>query len=128
VEELARGWKNNLDILSILKSCTQLDNDGYLKEIVLQELIQYWQASPDIYDFLYECAIDDSFNPVSLVYLLDDTDDTENIPARQVALEAIIEQYRNHPQTLPLCKDRAENDPDEKVREFAKKKLAELEK
>ncbi|WP_273038633.1 hypothetical protein [Iningainema tapete] len=28
---------------------------------------------------------------------------------------------------LPLLRDRAENDPDEPVREFAKKKLAELE-
>ncbi len=119
IGELVKGWKNDLDTLSVLKSCTQLDNDGYLKEKVMQELIQYWQASPDIYDFLYECAVDDSFNPVSLAYLLDDTDDTENPPARQVALEAIIEQYSDHPQTLSLLQDRAENDPDEKVRNFA---------
>lgn len=33
----------------------------------------------------------------------------------------------HHPQTLPLLRDRAENDPDEQVREFAKKKLEELE-
>ncbi len=53
-------------------------------------------------------------------------EDREDNP-RQLALEIIIKQYPDHPQTLPLCKDRAENDPDEKVREFAMEKLAELE-
>ncbi len=47
---------------------------------------------------------------------------------RQVALLAIIEQYPQHPHTLPLLRDRAENDADEKVREFAQNKLKELDK
>ena len=46
---------------------------------------------------------------------------------RQITLAIIIKEYPNHPQTLPLLHDRAENDPDEKVREFVKNKLAELE-
>ncbi|HEY9708590.1 MAG TPA: hypothetical protein V6D48_10350 [Oculatellaceae cyanobacterium] len=46
---------------------------------------------------------------------------------RQTALEAVIKQYRDNPQTLPFLQDRAENDPDEKVRELAKEKLAQLE-
>ncbi len=68
MEELARGWRDDLDTLFFLKGCAQLD-DKYLKENVMQELIQGWQASPAIDDFLYECAVDDSFNPVSLAYL-----------------------------------------------------------
>jgi hypothetical protein len=47
---------------------------------------------------------------------------------QQVALLAIIELYPQHPQTLSLLPDKAENDADEKVREFAQKKLAELDK
>ena len=47
---------------------------------------------------------------------------------RQIALEIIIKQFPQHPQTLPLLRDRTENDPDEQVREFAQKKLAQLEK
>ena len=42
---------------------------------------------------------------------------------RQIALEAIIKQRPNSPQTLSLLRDRADNDPDEKLRDFAKKKL-----
>lgn len=38
---------------------------------------------------------------------------------RQIALEEIIKQYRDHPQTLVLLRDRAEQDPDDKVREFS---------
>ena len=42
---------------------------------------------------------------------------------RQTALEAIIEQYPDRPQTLLLLRDRAENDPDVQLREFARKQL-----
>ncbi len=41
----------------------------------------------------------------------------------QLALEIIIKQYRDHPQSLPLLQDRAENDPDEKVREFVQREI-----
>ncbi len=42
---------------------------------------------------------------------------------RQTALDAIIKQRPDSPQTLSLLRDRAENDPDEKLREFAQEKL-----
>ena len=123
VEELARGWKDDFNTLSSLKTCVQHDSSDFIREKVMQELIQNWQASSDIYDFLHECAVDDSFNGILYSFSGDDVEDKENLPARQTALEAIIEQYPDHPQTLRLLQDRAENDPDEKVREFAKKKL-----
>ncbi|HEY9708593.1 MAG TPA: hypothetical protein V6D48_10365 [Oculatellaceae cyanobacterium] len=47
---------------------------------------------------------------------------------RQIALEAIIKQRPDSPQTLSLLRNRAENDPDEQLREFAKKKLEHLER
>ncbi|MEQ8960117.1 MAG: hypothetical protein RLP02_19695, partial [Coleofasciculus sp. C2-GNP5-27] len=42
---------------------------------------------------------------------------------RQIALEAIIKRYPDHPKTLSLLRDRAENDTDEKLRKFAQNKL-----
>ncbi|MEM1171757.1 MAG: hypothetical protein AAGJ08_22430 [Cyanobacteria bacterium P01_H01_bin.35] len=42
-------------------------------------------------------------------------------------LEAIVEQYPDHPQTLPLLKDRAANDSDGKLRKWAKETLQRLE-
>jgi len=71
-----------------------------------------------MFEFLCDRAVNDPFKRKG---------DWQTNP-RQIALEAIIEQYPEHPQTLPLLQDRAENDPDEKVREFAREKLAELEK
>ncbi|BAY74281.1 signal transduction protein [Nostoc linckia NIES-25] len=128
VKELAQVWKNQLRILPLLKKSAQLDNFGYIKHEVMEELIKSWQTSPEIYDFLYECAVDDSFNPIFWDFSTDSTSNKNQVPSRQIALEAIIEQYPQHEQTLPLLRDRAENDPDKKVREFAQKKLAQLEK
>ncbi|MEH1956463.1 HEAT repeat domain-containing protein, partial [Nostoc sp.] len=132
VEELVQGWKNELNILSFvlffLKESAQLDNFGYLKHNVMEELIKSWQTSLEIYDFLYECAVDDSFNPIFWDFSTDSTSNRNQVPSRQIALKAIIEQFPQHPQTLTLLRDRAENDPDEQVREFAQKKLAQLEK
>lgn len=132
VEELARGWKDDRDTLSSLKTCVQHDSSDFIREKVMNELIQNWQASSDIYDFLHECAVDNSFDGFAYDFSYTEDEDaentpTENTPARQTSLEAIIKQYPDHPKTLPLLQDRAENDPDEKVREFAKKKLEQLE-
>ena len=46
---------------------------------------------------------------------------------RQTALKAIVEQYPDHPQTLPLLQDRAENDPDEQLQKWAKRNLQQFE-
>lgn len=46
---------------------------------------------------------------------------------RQRAFEAIIKNYPNHPQTLPLLRDRVENDSEEKVRKLASNTLKEWE-
>jgi hypothetical protein len=64
-----------------------------------------------MFEFMCDRAVNDPFER---------KEDREGNP-RQLALEIIIKQYRNHPQTRSLLQDRAENDPDEKLREFAKK-------
>jgi hypothetical protein len=46
---------------------------------------------------------------------------------RQAALTAMIELYPERPQTLEILRDRAQNDRDPKLREFAQKELAKLE-
>jgi hypothetical protein len=71
-----------------------------------------------MFEFLCSCGLNDPFERKK---------DREDNP-RQLALEIIIKQYPHHPQTLPLLQDRAENDPDERVREFAQKKLEQLER
>jgi predicted NACHT family NTPase len=116
--ELLQGWKDDPQILPILKTCALLDIDWRLRHGAVEELALGWKDEPWMFDFLCNCALNDPFERKA---------DWENNP-RQLALEIIIKQYRDHPQTLPLLRERAENDSDEKVREFANKKLEQLER
>ena len=76
------------------------------------DLTRVWIKKDGIFDFLCDRAKNDP---------CEDRDYWLN--PRYLALGAIITHYPNHPNTLPLLRDRAENDPDEKLREFAKKQL-----
>ncbi|MEO1521223.1 MAG: hypothetical protein AAFU78_10655 [Cyanobacteria bacterium J06633_2] len=42
---------------------------------------------------------------------------------RQVALSAPLNHYPDHPQVLTLLRDRAENDPDEALRQWAQRQI-----
>ncbi|MDE5114166.1 MAG: hypothetical protein O4803_07805, partial [Trichodesmium sp. St15_bin1_1] len=71
---------------------------------------------PGTFELFYDTALNDPFQY---------EDEFETNP-RQTALELIVEQYPDHPQTLPLLQDRAENDPDEQLQEWAKNKLLDI--
>jgi predicted NACHT family NTPase len=118
MEKLARGWQNDPDTLPILKTRALSDDNWDVRWVAVRELARGWKDEPWMFEYLCNCALNDPFER---------KEDREDNP-RQLALEIIIKQYPDHSQTLPLLQDRAENDPDEKVRELAKKKLAELEK
>ncbi|MBD2774401.1 HEAT repeat domain-containing protein [Iningainema sp. BLCCT55] len=114
VHALAEGWKEDIDTLSILKSRAQFDNAWQVRRAAVLELSRRWKDEPGIFEFLCARAVCDPCKTQQ--YWLN---------PRKVALEAIIKQYPEHPQTLQLLHDRAENDPDEKLREFAQQKLNE---
>jgi hypothetical protein len=116
MQELARGWKDDPDTLPMLKQRAQSDDDGDVRGAAVQELARGWKDEPWMFGFLHDIAINDPFER---------KEDRADNP-RQLALDLIIKQYPNQPQTLPLLQDRTDNDPDEKVRAFARKKLAEL--
>ncbi|MBD2740254.1 NACHT domain-containing protein [Coleofasciculus sp. FACHB-1120] len=116
VMELARGWKNDLDTLSILKSNALSGKNWEERYVAVNELAKGWKDEPGMFEFLCDRALKDPFER---------KEDKQYNP-RQIALEGIIKNYADHPQTLTLLRDRAENDLDEKVREFASKKLKEL--
>ncbi|WP_246162747.1 HEAT repeat domain-containing protein [Brasilonema sennae] len=118
VQALARGWKDEPETLRILKICAQIDYDWSVRRVSLQQIAWGWKDEPWMLEFLCDRAINDSFERWT----------TWQTNPRQTALEIIIKQHPHHPQTLPLLRDRAENDPDEQVREYVQKKLAELEK
>jgi predicted NACHT family NTPase len=117
VQEIARGWKDYPEILPWLKQRAESDDNWNVRQIAVQELARGWKDGPGIFKLLCNVAINDPF---------DRRYDWQDNP-RQTALVAMIQLYPDRPQTLEIVRDRARNDRDEKLREFAWKKLAELE-
>jgi hypothetical protein len=120
VQEIAKGWKDDSDILPWLKECVLNDWNWDMRSVVLQEIAQGWKDDPQTFDFLCDRAINDPFVRGEDLFAMDETN------PRQASLEAILEHYSDKPQTLKLLKTVSNSDPDEKLRKFAKTKLAKL--
>ncbi|MEM8718096.1 MAG: NACHT domain-containing protein [Cyanobacteria bacterium P01_G01_bin.39] len=118
IKELAQGWKEHPETFSIIKQAAVCDQDKYVKITAISELANGWKGNSEISEILCDRAINDTYNRQS---------DFETIP-RQIALQIIVEQYKDRPEILPLLRDRATNDPDEKIREFAQEQLEKLTK
>ena len=117
VQEIAKGWKNEPDILPLLKLIVTEDDDCRVRDAAIETIASGWHDEAGIFQLLYHTAIKDPFNePLQGNSLF-------KFNPRQTALEAIIQYYSHLPQTLPLLRDRAENDSDEKVRELASETL-----
>ncbi len=112
VFEVAKGWKKEPEILSFIKNIAFDDGSALVVRTAIDVISRWWEKEPGIFEFLCERAINDLFK--SSKYWLN---------PRYTALCSILDNYPNHPQTLPLLKDRAENDPDEILRKFAQEKL-----
>ncbi|MEG4056753.1 MULTISPECIES: HEAT repeat domain-containing protein [unclassified Microcoleus] len=111
LQQLARGWKNDPETLSILKQQAQSDDNEVVRASAVQELARGWKDDPETLPWLKQLA-----------------QSNDNWDVRQAALAAMIELYPDRPETLELVRDRAQNDRDQKLREFAQKKLPQLER
>ncbi|YAG13176.1 hypothetical protein NSTC745_02494 [Nostoc sp. DSM 114161] len=116
VEELAKNFKDDPETKSFLKQCATQNDNWDVRGAAVQGLAKYFKYQLELFEIYQQCAVNDPFERQK---------DYETNP-RRIALEIIIKQFPQHPQTLPLLRDRAANDTDEEVREFAQKKLAEL--
>jgi len=117
LQEIARGWNDDAETLPWLKQLAQSDNNWAVRRAAVQELARGWRNESGIFELLCDVAIHDPF---------DREYDLQDNP-RQAALAAMIELYPDRPQTLELVRDRAQNDRDQKLREFAQEKLTQLE-
>ncbi|MEH1813375.1 MAG: HEAT repeat domain-containing protein [Nostoc sp.] len=116
IQALASNFPDELNTCTILQDQTTHD-DSDVRCVAIQVLAKHFRYQPELFDTYYNCAFRDPF----------DRKQTRNTNPRRIALEIIIKQFPQHPQTLPVLRDRAENDPDEQVRKFAQKKLKQLE-
>ncbi|MBH8573184.1 HEAT repeat domain-containing protein [Nostocaceae cyanobacterium CENA369] len=117
VKELAKNFKDDPDTKSFLKEhATQYDRQD-MRRAAVQQLAKHFKYQLELFDIYHNCTVNDPFER---------KEEHETNP-RRIALEIIIKQFPQHDQTLPLLRDRAENDPDEEVRKFAQKKLKQWE-
>lgn len=116
VRELAKRLKNDPDTFPMLKAWARSDKHASIRREAIQGLAQGWHKAPGMFEFLSDCAINDTFKHKNRL---------QHNP-RQTALEALIKYYPDHPQLLELLKERIEHDPDEQVQKFAREKLKEL--
>ncbi|MBD2595833.1 HEAT repeat domain-containing protein [Nostoc spongiaeforme FACHB-130] len=119
VEKLAQAYKDDSTKTLLLQLATAQDDNWYKRRTAVAQLAKAYKSQPELFEIYYNCAANDPFQGSHEDFFPN---------PRRVALEIIIKQYPQHERTLPLLRDRAENDPDEQVREYAQKKLAELEK
>ncbi|MEH2452832.1 NACHT domain-containing protein [Nostoc sp.] len=113
IKALASNFQNDPDTHSILKHHATADKSGDMRRASIQALAKHFRNKPELFEIYYNCVVNDPFERKQ---------DYETNP-RRVALEIIIKQFPQHHQTLSLLRDKAENDPDEQVREFAQEKL-----
>ncbi|MHC5598253.1 MAG: NACHT domain-containing protein [Nostoc sp.] len=111
VRALAEHFRDDPDTKTILKDRATKDDNWAVRGAAVEALGKHFRYQADLFEIYYNCAVNDSFKRES---------NRQDNP-RHVALEIIIKQFPQHPQTLTLLRDRAENDPDEQVREFAQK-------
>ncbi|MEG4149254.1 HEAT repeat domain-containing protein [Microcoleus sp. Pol12B5] len=116
VQELALGWEEDPETLPILKQLAEFDDSWNVRYSAVQELAGEWKDEPGIFEWLLDIAIN---HPFESLYKSQDN-------PRKTALEIMLKQYPDCPKTLEILRDRFANDPDEKVRKFAQKKLTQL--
>lgn len=113
MKELARVWKDDPATLNWFKTYAQYAQSPTVRSLAVKILAQEWQDEYNVFEIVSKCAFADRF-----------VRQTEaEVNPRQVALEAMLEQYTNYPQTWAFIEDRAENDPDPVVRDFAQVEL-----
>ncbi len=113
LEQLAEHWKEDLDTLPIAKKIAQHDETWAARSSAIATLAKYWAKDLDLFDFFEDIAIHDPGGEKGFL---------EGDP-RFAALKAIVENYPTHPKTLKLLHDRATNEPDEQLQEWAQRQL-----
>lgn len=124
VEALAKWQDNSSQLIDFLKNCALDDQNFDVRKTALEGLSKCYNQQSDLFDFFYYRAANDPFERGDGY-----TSDPYNRKfkwqsnPRQTAIEALLTNYPTHSKTLELLRDRATNDPDEQLREWAKEQL-----
>lgn len=114
LQELARRWKDEENTLYLLKKYSQSTKCFFgVRSEAITELAKGWSNEAWMFDFLYEIYLKDPFV----------REHNSNRNPRLRSLKAILTYYSSYPKTWELLRDRAANDPDEQLREWAQEQL-----
>jgi len=110
---LAQTWREHPETLNILIERSQNDRHEFVRNCAIDELLYFLKNLPELFDIFNTIVAQDTFkrragwgkNP------------------RQAALKALLTCYPTHPKTIELLRDKATNDPDEQLREWAQEQL-----
>jgi Trp operon repressor len=114
IGNLASLYSEHPETLKIIKDKAENDPDWQVRCKAIRNIGKIWKDESTKIKLLQSYALDDFFKR-------DTSFDEEN--PRQTALEILLAHYPTHPKTLELLHDRAINDPDEQLREWAQQRL-----
>jgi GTPase SAR1 family protein len=110
---LAKYYQTNPETLILLENLLRNDTNKHVRGVAATVICEHFSQFPEISELLYEIVLQESFLPKSVW----------NQNPRQNALEALLRNYSTHSKTIELLHDRAINDPDEQLREWAQEQL-----
>ncbi|MBD2328492.1 NACHT domain-containing protein [Alkalinema sp. FACHB-956] len=117
IHALARGWKDEPDTLLTLQVIACDGDDPFAQHIAVRGMLTVWEANLDVRKFLLDFVMDDSIHQK----------EHQTDHPRLVVLISLSDEYPLHPETIELLRDRALNDPDEQLRQWAQEQLQKLE-
>ena len=116
LQELSRRkqWIEKTEILHLFKDRAINDADSYTRILAIEGMVENSRKDKNLFGFLIKYVLHDDSESGFLKYF-------EN--PRQVALKALLNHYSTDRRIFELLHDRAINDPDEQLREWAQEKL-----
>ena len=117
IGSIARHYRDDPETFPLIKLFLQSDENEWVRAIVIHELTESeWRQKPEVFELFCRAIQNDPFIK---------KDGYADNP-RQIAMNNLLTYYSTHPKTIDLLRDRATNDPDELLREWAQKELQQL--
>lgn len=150
---IAFYYHDRSETLALLQDRAKRDNNPYVQKAAMQAVTEFFYDHPDTFPLIKEVSKDKESDDyarwiaVSIIseYFMEVSEALDllchigcndpfglvdgwwEINPRGTALEALLDYYPTHPKTIELLHDRAINDPDEKLREWAQEQLEKIE-
>lgn len=114
IQSLAKQYGNIPETFETLKEILQTDQDRFARIESGKMIAECFADTSDAFQLLCEAVINDSFQRTT----------EQQLNPREAILEEMIKKYKDLPEFSKLVQDRAINDNDKKLREWAQQRLS----